>query len=70
MHILERTIPIKSIESLSMSTLYDDIVVLHVPTEFDCILETPFKTELVAWLNGYGGVQSKVTFSNTYLYSA
>lgn len=48
-HICERTIPINTIQSISMSTLFDDLVVLHIsnPTnekeDFDTVLETPFK---------------------------
>ncbi|XP_004348329.2 myosin-1 [Capsaspora owczarzaki ATCC 30864] len=59
---LERRIPLSSIGGFSLSPYQDDYIVVHVPTEYDTVLITPFKTELVttiAWHRG-GNVQVDV----------
>ena len=47
---VERKIPLEAIASISISELQDDILVLHIPTEWDAVLETVFKTELLTLL--------------------
>lgn len=47
---IKRKIPLKEIQSVSLSTKADDIFVLHIPTEFDNVLENILKTELITVL--------------------
>ncbi|XP_067824335.1 unconventional myosin-If [Heptranchias perlo] len=47
--ILKRKIEIQNITAVSMSTRQDDFVVLHEP-EYDSLLESIFKTELISLL--------------------
>jgi len=45
---MKRSLPITSVSSISLSTLADDFFVLHVPSEYDNVFESVFKTELVS----------------------
>jgi myosin-1 len=45
--VVKRNIPFADISSLSLSTKCDDIFVIHTPNDYDSVLETVFKTELV-----------------------
>jgi len=49
--VLKRKIDLKSIESISLSTLQDDIFVIHVRDEYDSVLESMFKTEFLHLLS-------------------
>lgn len=44
---VERKIPFDAITSVSLSELQDDFLVLHIPNEWDSVLETVFKTEFL-----------------------
>ncbi|KAI6652209.1 Unconventional myosin-Ie-like isoform X2 [Oopsacas minuta] len=44
---VERKIPLESIASISISELQDDFVIMHIPLEWDAVIETVFKTELL-----------------------
>ena len=44
---VERKIALESIASVSISELQDDFVVMHIPMEWDSVIETVFKTELL-----------------------
>ncbi|KAJ3300326.1 Unconventional myosin-Ie [Borealophlyctis nickersoniae] len=48
---IKRKIPFAEIQAVSVSTKPDDIFVLHIPTEFDNVLENIFKTELITVLS-------------------
>jgi len=48
MHVLKRKFPLSSIGSISLSTLADDIFILRVPSEYDNVFESVFKTELIS----------------------
>lgn len=67
-YILERQVPTNNITSISMSTQYDNFIILHNgdPEGFDFAIETDFKTELLGWLNTYGQVRNQVTFGDKY----
>eukprot|EP01095_Lingulamoeba_sp_RSL-Kostka_P006267 TRINITY_DN195_c0_g1_i1.p1 TRINITY_DN195_c0_g1~~TRINITY_DN195_c0_g1_i1.p1 ORF type:complete len:1110 (+),score=492.52 TRINITY_DN195_c0_g1_i1:3702-7031(+) len=69
-HVLDRRIPINSIQSASLSPLNDNYVILHVPEEFhDAVLEVEFKTELIGWLMAKGSLnQGSVQFSERIEY--
>lgn len=43
---IRRTL-IKSVDSISLSTLADNVVIFHVGSEYDFIFDCPKKTELV-----------------------
>jgi myosin-1 len=45
--VVKRQIPFADISSLSLSTKSDDIFVIHTPNDYDSVLETVLKTELV-----------------------
>jgi len=45
---VHRRIMIKSIGSISVSTLQDNYFVIHVPSEYDYLYESPKKTEIVS----------------------
>ncbi|NP_001118234.1 amoeboid myosin I [Strongylocentrotus purpuratus] len=49
--VVKRKIPLNHIHSVSLSTLQDDMFVLHVSEEYDSILESTFKTEFLTVLN-------------------
>jgi len=68
---LERQVPTNSITGVSMSTKFDNFIILHNsdPEGFDICLETDFKTELMAWLNTYGAVKGNVQFNDKIRYT-
>ena len=45
--VVKRQIQFANINSLSLSTKCDDIFVIHTPNDYDSVLETVLKTELV-----------------------
>jgi len=49
--VIKRKIPISDIRQLSTSTKQDDILVIHVNNDYDTLLESAFKTELLSILN-------------------
>jgi len=49
-HVLDKKVPINFIESVSLSPLYDNYLIIHCPQDADLVLELDYKTELVAWL--------------------
>ncbi|KAJ3119118.1 Unconventional myosin-Ie [Phlyctochytrium bullatum] len=48
--VVKRKLAFKEIDSVSLSTLSDDYFVLHIPSEYDNVLENIFKTELITVL--------------------
>jgi myosin-1 len=69
----KRRIPLTELAGISISTLCDDFVVLHIPKEHDQVLECKFKTEMVLVLKElferiYQS-QLSLTFFNTIQYS-
>ncbi|KAL6061526.1 Unconventional myosin-Ie [Balamuthia mandrillaris] len=46
-YVLKRRVPLTSIGGLSLSSLQDNFVVLHVPSEYDTVFENERKTELI-----------------------
>ena len=69
---VERKIPLETIASISISELQDDIVVMHIPAEWDAVLETVFKTELLTLMaEKYKAVARKnlqINFGNQLIY--
>jgi myosin-1 len=49
-YILKRKLPITSISGVTLSTLADDFFIIHVPSEYDNVFESVFKTELISLL--------------------
>ncbi|XP_054756570.2 unconventional myosin-Ie-like [Lytechinus pictus] len=49
--VVKRKIPLNHIHSVSLSTLQDDLFVLHVTEEYDSLLESVFKTEFLTVLD-------------------
>ncbi|XP_072166992.1 unconventional myosin-If-like [Diadema setosum] len=49
--VIKRKIPLNHIRSVSLSTLQDDMFVLHVAEEYDSLLESVFKTEFLTVLD-------------------
>ncbi|KAL9988183.1 hypothetical protein ACROYT_G002593 [Oculina patagonica] len=49
--VVKRKLEMKSIGSVSLSPLQDDFIVLHIPGEYDSVLETVFKTEFLTLLS-------------------
>lgn len=47
-HVLKRRLPLTSISAISLSTLCDDFFIIHVPSEYDNVFESVFKTELIS----------------------
>eukprot|EP01100_Stratorugosa_tubuloviscum_P012323 TRINITY_DN580_c0_g2_i1.p1 TRINITY_DN580_c0_g2~~TRINITY_DN580_c0_g2_i1.p1 ORF type:complete len:1264 (+),score=732.79 TRINITY_DN580_c0_g2_i1:136-3927(+) len=67
-HQIDRRIPINAITGCTLSPFSDNYVVLHcTPPEWDVVIETDFKTELVAWLTSKGSV-SRVDFNEKINY--
>jgi len=67
-HVLDRTVPIPSITSASLSPQFDNFLVLHVTEDADLIVQTDFKTEMLAWLNQHGSIRNNVTFVDKIKY--
>eukprot|EP01137_Pigoraptor_chileana_P027899 Opistho-2@11102 len=72
-HVIKRQLPLEQIASLSLSTQQDDFIVLHVPSEYDNVFETVFKTEFLMMLQEkYQAVTNKqlpVNFSSSITYT-
>ncbi|GJP37980.1 hypothetical protein CLOM_g22423 [Closterium sp. NIES-68] len=69
---LKRRIPLDIIESLYLSELADNFLALMVPKEFDCLLVSTRKTEIVTVLvdaTKTTGRELKVCFSNKFEYT-
>ncbi|CAI7908852.1 unnamed protein product [Closterium sp. NIES-54] len=69
---LKRRIPLDIIESLYLSELADNFLALMVPKEFDCLLVSTRKTEIVTVLVDATKTTSrelKVCFSNKFEYT-
>ncbi|KAI8818072.1 amoeboid myosin I-like protein [Fimicolochytrium jonesii] len=49
--VIKQQIPFSEIQGVSMSTKPDDLFVVHVPGQFDLVLENMFKTEFVTVLS-------------------
>eukprot|EP01137_Pigoraptor_chileana_P009300 Opistho-2@57329 len=68
----KRRIPLKEIGSVSLSKLPDNFFALHVPTEYDYLLVSSKKTEIVSKiLEAYEAVLGKelpITFANSFDY--
>eukprot|EP01136_Pigoraptor_vietnamica_P006857 Opistho-1_new@40305 len=68
----KRRIPLREIGSVSLSKLPDNFFALHVPTEYDYLLVSSKKTEIVTRiLEGYEAANGKklsVTFANSFDY--
>eukprot|EP01135_Chromosphaera_perkinsii_P001858 Nk52_evm7s212 gene=Nk52_evmTU7s212 len=71
--VVKRRLQFNQIGSVSVSTRQDDFVVIHVPTEYDNVFETIFKTELLTILsekyNTTTGRNLTVNFSDSITYS-
>ncbi|KAI8050913.1 P-loop containing nucleoside triphosphate hydrolase protein [Syncephalis plumigaleata] len=72
---VERKIPLINIRGISLSTLQDDTMVIHLKdttTEIDLVLFTSFKTEMVACLLQYthGSIAVEITPQITYVKKA
>ena len=48
--VVKRQIAVQAIGKVSMSTKQDNFLVLHVPDEYDSVLEVVFKTEFLTFL--------------------
>lgn len=49
--VVKRGIPLEQVAGISLSTLQDDFFILHVQGDYDSLLETIFKTELLTTLS-------------------
>ncbi|RKP22979.1 myosin tail-domain-containing protein, partial [Syncephalis pseudoplumigaleata] len=72
---VERKIPLINIQGVSLSTLQDDTMVIHLKdttTEIDLVLFTPFKTELLSSLLQYthGSILVEIAPQITYVKKA
>lgn len=47
---LDRRIAMSLIQSVTLSPLYDNFIIIHCPMEYDAVIECDFKTELICWL--------------------
>eukprot|EP01102_Stenamoeba_stenopodia_P010428 TRINITY_DN313_c0_g3_i2.p1 TRINITY_DN313_c0_g3~~TRINITY_DN313_c0_g3_i2.p1 ORF type:complete len:1264 (+),score=385.55 TRINITY_DN313_c0_g3_i2:434-4225(+) len=71
MHKVDRRVPLNAITSVTLSPFSDNYVILHCtpnPPEWDIVVETDFKTELVAWLSTKGSIGSNVQFLDKVVY--
>ena len=68
--VVKRKIPFNQIKSISLSTLADDILVFQIEKDFDNVIETVFKTELVTVISEnyeiITGQKLKILFSDLY----
>jgi len=64
-YVLKRKIPLSSITQLSLSTLQDNFVVVHVP-EYDLALESKYKTEFVVILVEYHQLLTGRSLNTTF----
>ena len=65
---IKRRIEIAEISFVSLSSLQDDFIVIHVLNSFDSLLMVPFKTELVTVLKKLREARNsslKIVFSDT-----
>ena len=69
MYECQRRTDIGSVGSLSMSTLADNYLVIHVPSEYDNLIENDKKTEIATVLSEYyqfnTGRELSVSFSDS-----
>lgn len=69
---LKRRIPFDQISSISLSQLSDNYFVIHVPSEYDYVIETPKKAILVTLLKDqikkYSGKDLGINFANQIQY--
>ncbi|OWF39023.1 Unconventional myosin-Ie [Mizuhopecten yessoensis] len=49
--VIKRSIPVESITQVCMSTLQDDLFVIHIQNEYASLLESVFKTEFLSTLS-------------------
>eukprot|EP00003_Mantamonas_plastica_P033766 TRINITY_DN989_c1_g1_i3.p1 TRINITY_DN989_c1_g1~~TRINITY_DN989_c1_g1_i3.p1 ORF type:complete len:1045 (-),score=440.19 TRINITY_DN989_c1_g1_i3:1406-4540(-) len=66
--VLERTVSLSKIQSVSLSPYQDGWVVLHVPSEYDVVLELATKTELVSTIVDVNG-NVPLTFVDQIVYT-
>jgi len=67
-YVMKRKLPITSVSAVTLSTLADDFFILHVPSEYDNVFESVFKTELISLLKEKlreGGRDLPVTFTDS-----
>ncbi|KAJ1521026.1 hypothetical protein ONE63_002738 [Megalurothrips usitatus] len=71
--LIKRNIPFPNISHVTLSTLQDDFVVLHVLHDYDTLLEVPMKTEFLYVLHkrylAQVGRQLSIIFSNSIEFS-
>jgi len=69
---VKRRIPLKDVGSISLSKLPDNFFAIHVPSEYDYLLVSNKKTEIVSkLLENYEAINGKplpITFSNNFEY--
>jgi len=63
---VHRRILIRSIGGISLSTLQDNYFVIHVPTEYDYLYESPKKTEIVSIIAETYREQTQNTLTVTF----
>jgi len=72
LYMFKRRIPFDKIESVSLSTLSDNYFVVHVPSEYDYVYESPKKTIFITLLNNVWrkqrGIQLKLNFLESIEY--
>eukprot|EP00054_Salpingoeca_dolichothecata_P025400 m.177618 g.177618 ORF g.177618 m.177618 type:complete len:1031 (-) comp25343_c1_seq7:140-3232(-) len=67
LEVVKRRLTLDTIQSVSLSTKQDDFVILHVPAEYDTVVEMVFKTEFLTLLQeklSADGRTLQVTFSD------
>eukprot|EP00794_Sanderia_malayensis_P009899 gene9900-10912_t len=67
--VVKRKLQMSQIGSLSLSPFQDGFIVIHVPTEYDTVIESVFKTEFITLLSAkYEAVTNrklKIDFTNS-----
>jgi hypothetical protein len=65
---IQRRILLSSVAGISMSTLQDNFFILHIPAEYDYLIESKRKTEIVTvlWelIKEVTGNRPQITFSD------
>ncbi|KAN0022743.1 hypothetical protein ACTFIU_005479 [Dictyostelium citrinum] len=67
-YLLDRRVPLAEVTSFSLSSLADNLIVIHTSTQFDVAVVTEFKTELVALINKQKGTTLAVNFGQSIQY--
>ncbi|KAJ3063665.1 Unconventional myosin-Ie [Podochytrium sp. JEL0797] len=71
--VVKRKLAFKEIGAVSLSTLSDDFFVIHVPSEYDNVMENLFKTELITVLSekylAATGSPLRINFTDNIKYS-